>query len=279
MIHEAQINAIMQRSHEYEPSENNLCTTYCFKNKKNKIKAQMISNQDQIICGTTLVKAIFNHHCKNSHFDIKTADSLYAKKGQVVLTLEAYPLDILHFKKLALYYLSRMSAITNLTKKYCFLLENTKTNLVECRFFSPEMRVIEKEATFLGGVMSYKRFFKKTVAIEREHIKCNETITSIVNQLEESLPPTTRIEVHVSTLEEVKEASDLGIDLIVLIDFKIPSIKMAQRINQNKSRFEVTGDLTLDDVRDLAPLGLDFISTDLLIKESGFAPFSFEIIS
>lgn len=277
MIHESQLRILAKKISSNFLLEDNLCTNFCFKEKKDKIKASILSDKDQIICGTEVIKNLFLSIFKYKNIDLKIKDGLFARKNEVILTFEENLENLLELKPLVLYFLSRMSAISDLTQKYKSCLENSQTKLSECRFYTPLMKVIEKEATLLMGLHRHARFFRKTVAIEKEHIQCYESLTDLFNKLTESLSPTVRIEVHPSSLEEVKEAASLGVHLIVLKDFDYSAIKMAQRISQNKSYLEITGDLSLEETQRLGNLGVDLVSSDLIIKDSGFSSFSFNI--
>ena len=281
MLSESQINSIIQKNLEYETPSNSLCATFCFEPKKQEeVKVEIIANQDNLICGTRLIEAMFSHYYKNCSFNVLTQEGEYAKAGQKILSLEGPLTDLLETKETLIYYLSRMSAIADLSQKYYFALKKKNTDtaiLIEGRFWTPGMVLLEKFASSLGGVKNHTRFFQKSITIEPHHLGTGETITSLVNKLEERLSPTTKIQVHPENLIQVKEASNLGVDLIVLKNFTKATLRMALRIIQDKSLVEITGDITENELKEYSHLPISFISTDLIIKKSGFSSFSFKV--
>ena len=276
MIHESQVKAIVNKISGSFSLESDLCSRILFKNKT--VEAFIYSEKDQVICGTKLLNGLFSFFIKDSSY-IKTMleDGSYAKKGTLVLQFEVGIENLLQLKHISLYFLSRMSSIVNLALNYKKAIKETGSILTECRNYTPFMKVLEKEALILAGIHPHKRFFKKTVSLEQEHLELNNDVTTLLNELSENLPPTTRIEVHASNLKIVKEASEFGVDLIVLKNLSLSEIKMAQRINQKRSYLEVTGPITLDEAKKLAHLNIDLISSDLILKESDISPFSFQL--
>ena len=206
-----------------------------------------------------------------------TKDGNFIKAGEKVLSFSARPQEVLEFKQLALYILSKLSSIADLSYRYNFSLANSKSVLSEPRFYNPHFSFLEKEAVLMMGAHIHKRFFRKDIRIEKEHIDLQGSLTPLVNTLVEALSPTVKIEVFPRNLEEVNEASRLGVDLIVLKDFSFSEIKMAQNINRRNSYLEITGDLELEETKKLGELKIDFISSDLMIKKAGFLPFSFQL--
>ena len=278
MIHESQVKTLIKKISSSFLLDGDPCSNFCLSSPPKMAQAKIFSRNSHFICGLNFIKTLGSQLYPNSFFKILHPDNTLAKKEEPLLFLHMPVHQLIQFKELSLYFLSRMSSIASLAKNYTQALEGSHTKLSLPHFFTPHMSLIEKEAFYQAGVETHKRFFKKTIAIKQEHIFFHDGITSVFNTLTESLPPTTRIEIHVKNLEELKEATTLGPDLIVLENFDKPSIQMAERMNQKRSYLELTGDLSLEDVKSRSHLGLDFISSELIIKDSHSTDFYFELI-
>lgn len=279
MIHESQVKTLIKKISSSFLLEADPCSNFCFSSAPEMAKAKIFAKNSHFICGLNFIMTLGSQLYPKSYFEVLHTDNTQAKKGEPLLFCQM-PIDqLIQFKELCFYFLSRMSSIAGLAKNYAQALEDSPTRLSLPRFFTPHMSIIEKEAFYQAGVETHKRFFKKRIAIKHEHIFFHDSMTSVFNILTESLPPTTRIEIHVKNLEELKEATTLGPDLIVLENFDKASIQMAERMNQKRSYLELTGDLSLEDVKSKSHLGLDFISSELIIKNSCSADFYIELLS
>lgn len=112
------------------------------------------------------------------------------------------------------------------------------------------------------------------VMIKDNHIKLVGSIKEAVKQIKENVSPMFKIEVEVSNLEEFKEALDTEADIIMLDNMKVEDIKTAVGINAGKKLLEVSGNITLENLREYAETGVDFISTGALIHSAKWSDIS-----
>lgn len=278
MIHNTQISTLAENLNNSSCFEDDLCSKILFKDKL--AKGLIRSGESQQCYGIRfvqrLLEASFQENIKISSLKL---DGDQCGEGEALLRIEASVDQLLSLIKGSLFFISRITALVKNIQAYKKLLENSASKLSPGRYHTPFLKTLEKEAYTLAKLFSHKRFFTKTIVLQKEHISLSPSLASLLSDLTENLPPTTRIEVHASDLEEVKEASEFGVDLIVLKGFSFDELRMAQRINNARSYLEVTGDLSFDEVRSLTSLGLNFISTDLFIKTPESAPFKFEVSS
>lgn len=278
MIHESQVKTFVKKISSHFLLDSDPCSDFCFPTSLKKAHIQVSTEKEEFICGLNFIQTLVTQLYPTSSFKLLHRDNRIAKAGTVLFSSEIDVHNIIQFKTLALYLLSRMSSVASLAKSYKELLSHTTTKLSEPRFFTPHMELIEREALEQVGVHTHKRFFKKTIAIKQEHIALHKSITELFNTLTESLPPTTRIEIHVKNLGELQEASRLGADLIVLENFDKNSIRLAERINQKRSYLELSGAIGLEEVKDFSLLGLDFLSSELIIASSSFVHLDFKVL-
>ena len=275
-MNHSQIKRFIQRASDQFLMRDNPCSSF-LSEKDRPLTASLSSQSSCYLYGVNFLEQCFKYMNPQGKIEKHTKDGNFIKAGEKVLSFSARPQEVLEFKQLALYILSKLSSIADLSYRYKFSLANSKSVLSEPRFYNPHFSFLEKEAVLMMGAHIHKRFFRKDIRIEKEHIDLQGSLTPLVNTLVEALSPTVKIEVFPRNLEEVNEASRLGVDLIVLKDFSFSEIKMAQNINRRNSYLEITGDLELEETKKLGELKIDFISSDLMIKKAGFLPFSFQL--
>lgn len=112
------------------------------------------------------------------------------------------------------------------------------------------------------------------VIVKENHIRAAGGIKAAVARLLESLPPTLKIEVEATTLDEVQEALDAGADLIMLDNMSVAEMALAVRTVRGRARLEASGNVRLETVRDIAATGVDFVSTSAIIHSAKWSDLS-----
>src|SRR5690606_17140767 len=135
---------------------------------------------------------------------------------QTIMEVAGEARSILRAERVALNFLGRMCGIATLTRSFCEQLEGTKAQLLDTRKTTPGLRILEKSATVIGGARNHRFGLCDGVIVKENHIRAAGGIKLAVERLLESLPPTLKIEVETTNLQEVQEALDAGADLIML---------------------------------------------------------------
>jgi nicotinate-nucleotide pyrophosphorylase (carboxylating) len=149
-----------------------------------------------------------------------------------------------------------------------------RTQLLDTRKTTPGLRILEKSATVIGGARNHRFGLCDGVIVKENHIRAAGGITQAVNRLHESLPPTLKIEVETTTLDEVKEALSAGADIIMLDNMTIEQMREAVHFIQRRALVEASGNVRLHNVRQIAETGVDFISTSSVITGSRWSDLS-----
>ena len=182
--------------------------------------------------------------------------------------------SILKGERVALNFLSRLCGIAAKTRDYTRVLEGKKTQLLDTRKTTPGLRLLEKSATRLGGARNHRLCLTDGVLIKKNHIRAAGGISKAVGRLLESLPPTLKIEVEVTNLDEVHEAIDAGADLLLLETMSIPEMALAVRTVRGRALLEAAGEISLENLEAIAATGVDFISTGAIIHGASWANLS-----
>ena len=225
---------------------------------------QLISKDYGIIAGLDVFERTFT--LLDSHTQIKfhVSDGDAIEPAEHLATLTGDIRVLLSGERVALNYLQRMSGIATLTHKMCSALQGTNTQLVDTRKTTPNMRIFEKEAVRIGGGHNHRLNLSDGVMLKDNHIDAAGSITCAVKQARERAPFVRKIEVECETLEQVKESLACNVDIIMLDNMDYILMKKALHIIDGRAQTEASGNITLDNLKKLADLGVDFISSGAL---------------
>lgn len=238
------------------------------------ITADFIAKEELVVAGLDIGKEVFSIVDECITFEKFKEDGSVAKKGEVIATVKGSGKSILKAERVSLNIIQRLSGIATQTRKYVYSLSGLKTKILDTRKTTPGFRAFEKYAVRVGGGSNHRFALYDMVMIKDNHIKLVGSIKEAVKQIKENVSPMFKIEVEVSNLEEFKEALDTEADIIMLDNMKVEDIKMAVGINAGKKLLEVSGNITLENLREYAETGVDFISTGALIHSAKWSDIS-----
>jgi nicotinate-nucleotide pyrophosphorylase (carboxylating) len=242
-----------------------------------KVKGQIIAKSEGVVAGIPFAIKVFQILQPNIEIKFKLNDGDKIKKGDLVLEIVGDGKSILKGERVALNILQRLSGIATTTSKYIEKLKGLKIKLLDTRKTTPGFRAFEKYAVKIGGGDNHRFSLYDMVMIKDNHIALAGGITEAVKQIKSKVSPMVKIEVEVSNLEQLKEALQLDIDIIMLDNMSIDDMKRAVEIVNGKVKLEASGNITLENIRDIALTGVDFISTGALIHSSKWLDLSMKI--
>jgi nicotinate-nucleotide pyrophosphorylase (carboxylating) len=171
---------------------------------------------------------------------------------------------LLSGERVALNYLQRMSGIATYTRDMVRILEGSKTTLLDTRKTTPNNRIFEKYAVKVGGGANHRYNLSDGVMLKDNHIAAAGGIKNAVALARSYAPFVRKIEVETETLEQVKEAVDAGADIIMLDNMSFKQMQNALAIIGGKAQTECSGNVTRENLKRLADLGVDFVSSGAL---------------
>jgi len=196
-------------------------------------------------------------------FNVFFEDGAEIKAGDVIIEVEGSAASILTAERTALNFLQRMSGIATLAAAYAEAVEGTSAKILDTRKTAPGLRITDKMAVKTGGCLNHRSGLYDMYLIKDNHIEAAGSITAAVKAVKEhQLQNETsyKIEVEVKNLDELKEALESGVDVIMLDNFDVETIKEAVAITNNTCLLEASGGITLSTVRGVAETGVDYIS-------------------
>jgi len=226
-------------------------------------KAFMIAKAPGVLAGLEIVKEVFLTIDKNLKITMYKRDGDTVKRGDEILRLEGNPASILKGERTALNFLQRLSGIATMTKAMVDKLEGTSAKLLDTRKTTPLLRSMEKYAVRVGGGYNHRFGLYDMILIKDNHIRACGSITEAVKRVKEK-NIAYKIEVEVSNIKELEEAVKAGVDRILLDNMSISKIKNCVKRFGSKVELEVSGGVTLDNIREIAQTGVPYISSGAL---------------
>lgn len=223
-------------------------------------KVDIIAKEKGVIAGTEVFKMVFKI-LGDVEVNFSVNDGEEVEEGQHFGEVFGDAKKILMGERVALNYMQRMCGIATLTREFVERLEGTKVKLLDTRKTTPNMRIFEKYAVKVGGGTNHRFGLNDGVMIKDNHIEAAGGIKNAVSLARKNSPFVRKIEVEVESIEQLKEALEAKVDIIMLDNMDIKTLKKAVKLIDNRVEVEASGNVTLDNIREIAKTGVDFIST------------------
>lgn len=227
-------------------------------------KADLICKQDGIVCGLDVFERTFKILDDTSCFEANFKDGDFVKKGDLIGVIYGDVKAILSGERTALNYLQRMSGIATMTREYVNELKGYKTVLLDTRKTTPNMRPFEKHAVKVGGATNHRYNLSDGVLLKDNHIGAAGSVTKAIEMAKAYAPFVRKIEIETETLEQVKEALDAGADIIMLDNMDNDTMRKAVEMIGDKAQTECSGNVTKERLKEIAEIGVDFVSCGAL---------------
>lgn len=226
--------------------------------------ADLIAKEDGILCGLEVFRRVFELLDDTSVFETKFKDGDAVKNGEVIGVVKGDIKALLSGERTALNYLQRMSGIATFTNQFVKELEGYKTKLLDTRKTTPNMRIFEKYSVKIGGGCNHRYNLSDGILLKDNHIGAAGSVTKAIEMAKEYAPFVRKIEVEVETLEMVDEAVKAGADIIMLDNMDNETMKEAVRRIGNQAQTECSGNVTKERLKEIAEIGVDFVSAGAL---------------
>lgn len=270
-----------------------------------KVMARIIAGESGVICGLCTVIEIFKILDRRTRVIRKAQGGDKIRKTQVVCIIKGDARKILAGERTALNFLSRLSGVATLTRKYADAVRPYKVKILDTRKTMPGLRELEKYAVTCGGGVNHRMGLYDQVLVKDNHIAVYKSevrgqrtedrgiLKEIIKKIRKNKEKKgiirghkgIKIEIEVENLREFKEALDAGPNIIMLDNMSIRNINRAVSMRNAISRggvtpplLEVSGGVTLNNVRNIAATGVDMISIGALTHSAPSIDFSLEII-
>ena len=227
------------------------------------LRGQIVAKQSGVVAGLEVARRVFSQLSEQVNFEVKVEEGAQVEKRTVLVDLYGPARALLTGERTALNFLGRMSGIATLTRKYMDAVKGTKAIILDTRKTAPGLRETDKLAVRLGGGENHRIGLFDMVLIKDNHIDFAGSITAAVRRVRERVSDL-EIEVETRTLDDVREALELGVERILLDNMSAEMMRQAVAINDGRAKLEASGNVTIENVRQVAETGVDYISVGAL---------------
>ena len=227
-------------------------------------EVQLIAKAAGVIAGLDVFERAFTLLDPATRVDAYVADGDAVEPGQHLATVYGDARVLLSGERVALNYLQRMSGIATYTRRMASALAGTATVLVDTRKTTPGMRVFEKAAVAIGGGRNHRYNLSTAVMLKDNHIDAAGGVREAVAAAREHASFTCTVEVECENLQMVREAVEAGADIIMLDNMGHAEMAEAIAFIDGRAKTEVSGNVDAGNIRSLADLGVDYISSGAL---------------
>lgn len=227
-------------------------------------EVQLIAKADGIIAGLDVFARTFELLDPKTRVEASVADGDAVTVGQRLATVCGDARVLLSGERVALNFLQRMSGIATYTHEMAAALEGTGTVLVDTRKTTPGLRVFEKAAVAIGGGRNHRYNLSTAVMLKDNHIDAAGGVAKAVAAAREHASFTCTVEVECENLNMVREAVEAGADIIMLDNMDHDAMREAIALIDGRARTEASGNVDAGNIRGLADLGVDYISSGAL---------------
>ena len=238
------------------------------------ITAEIIAKEKGIICGLDLAQDVFLSFDKGIKFKKLAEDGDSVDSSQVVAEIKGVARSILTCERTALNFMQRLSGISTLTHEFVEKVRDTDVKILDTRKTTPGLRELEKYAVRTGGGANHRMNLAEMIMIKDNHIKAAGSI----NKALENVRKGTKVEVEIKNLNQIAEALDDKVDIILLDNMTLEDINKAVKLIRKRKLIEVSGNVNLKTVLQTAETGVDFISVGALTHSSKSLDISLNVL-
>ena len=231
-------------------------------------KARLLVKEKGVLAGVRIAQQVFSIVDIDLQFRLLIRDGSEIAPGDIVFIVSGRQQSILKSERLVLNIMQRMSGIATSTRTYVEKLNGLKTRVIDTRKTTPGMRFLEKEAVKIGGGFNHRMGLYDMIILKDNHIDYAGGIEKAINKTLEYLKRNNlnlKVEIEARNLDDVRVILKTGgVDRIMLDNFSISDTREAVGMIAGRVETESSGGITLENIREYAECGVDFVSVGAL---------------
>ena len=242
------------------------------------LRGRIIAKQNGVIAGLAIAAAVWRELDARVTFTPQVTDGAKVDTKTVVADVTGPARALLTGERTALNFLGRMSGIATLTHEFVDAVSGTHAVILDTRKTAPGLRLTDKLAVRIGGGQNHRTGLFDMVLIKDNHIDFAGSITAAVSRAREAVT-NLEIEVETRTLDHVREALALGVERILLDNMSRELMREAVQICGGRAKLEASGNVSLENVLEVARTGVDYISVGALTHSPKVFDVSLEFVN
>ena len=226
-------------------------------------EARFVTRKSGVIAGCLVAAAVLEQ-CGINEYELLVKDGQEVSANTELIRLKAETRSILKAERTALNFLSHLSGIATFTNLWVKEVSSSKTAIRDTRKTTPGLRELEKYAVRMGGGLNHRMNLSDQALIKDNHIAAAGSVSQAINRVKKAAPGAL-IEVEVDTLEQLKEALQCSVEIVLLDNMSIEQTKAAVEIaKESNTKLESSGGLKLENAAAYAATGVDYLAVGAL---------------
>lgn len=242
-------------------------TTDLLINPDDVSEAYYLAKENGVLAGIDIACRVFELLDGNVIMQKHFRDGEKINKGDIIAEFNGKTQALLKGERVSLNIIQHMSGIAAYTNECVKLVEGTNAKVADTRKTLPGLRSLQKYAVRCGGGFNHRYNLSDAAMLKDNHIDAYGGITEAVGALREKIGHMAKIEVEVRSLEELREALGTGAEVILLDNMPLEEMREAVKITNGKAFLEASGNITLENIREVAECGVDIISLGALTHD------------
>jgi nicotinate-nucleotide pyrophosphorylase (carboxylating) len=221
-----------------------------------------------VLCGAPVAAMVFQRVDPSLRVEQVLRDGDRLERGSAILRLRGSAASMLKAERVAVNFLQHLSGVATETARYVERVQGLPVRIVDTRKTVPGIRALQKYAVHVGGGGNHRKNLGDGILIKDNHLAVlrasGKPLREIVRQAVATASHTIKVEVEVTTLDEVREALEGGAHVLLLDNMSVEQMRQAVALVNGRAAVEASGGITLDTVRAVAETGVDLISVGAL---------------
>jgi len=228
--------------------------------------ANVISREDCVFCGMDWFEEVFRQVDDEVFIEWQVQDGDSIEAGDSICSLSGPSRSLLTGERTALNFVQTLSATSTLASRYARAVAGTDAVVLDTRKTIPGLRAAQKYAVKCGGCQNHRMGLFDAILVKENHILAAGNIQTAVEEARFHSPGYP-VEIEVEGIAQLEQAITAGVDRILLDNFTTEQICEAIKLSDGKIPLEASGGITLQNIREYAETGVDYISTGSLTKD------------
>lgn len=227
--------------------------------------ASVICREPAVLCGMAWFDAVFAELDTRIRIDWHVHDGAQTMAGQRLCTLEGPARAMLTGERTALNFLQTLSGTATLARRYADIIADLPVRILDTRKTLPGLRLAQKYAVRVGGCHNHRTGLYDGILIKENHIVAAGSVQQAIQQARAGNPGMP-VEIEVENETQIAQALEVGAERLLLDNFAVPELKQAAQLVGKRAELEASGGISLENLREIALTGVDFISIGTLTK-------------
>lgn len=229
-----------------------------------KAKARITAKQELVVAGLDVAERVFHTVDPAIKWEAIHEDGDFCEAKTILAHVEGKADKLLTAERTVLNFLQHLSGIATFTNAFVEAISDTKVKILDTRKTTPGMRALEKHAVLMGDGINHRMGLYDRYLVKNNHIMIAGSISKACEQVNAKRKKGVLLEVEATNLEEVKEALECKVDVIMLDNMSVSEVRQAVTEVKGRAKLEVSGNISLGNITHYATTGVDFISVGAL---------------